>query len=229
MTARHTSEIAVVLIDPDPIARTGLAGLLDADPRFTLLRAGRAAHEVQLDRLRPDLICCDPRTNGRLHAKAIAEVTVAAPQARICIISAGIEPRFVLETRGPTVLMFLQKGSEASAHVLDLLEIVVHTGSAFVDGPIVERFHERESDRLALQQPSLCAQKLTPRELEILRLHAYGEQVSEIARRFGKDRRTISTHLVNAEKKLGAKTHAELVRLAAEQGLLSSEPDLSVG
>lgn len=220
MTDRHASGIAVVLIDPDPIARTGLANLVHADPRFTLLRAVRTAQEAQLDRLRPDLICCDPRTNDRLHVQVITEVAAAAPQARICVISAGLDPHFVLETRGPTVLMFLQKGSEAGAHILNLLEVVVQTGGAFVDGPVVERFHERDSDRLVLQQRSLCAEKLTPRELELLGLHAHGEQVGEIARQFHIDHRTVSSHLASARRKLGAGTNTELVRLATEQGLL---------
>lgn len=159
----------------------------------------------------------------------IAEVAAAATRALICIFSTMLNPHFVLEIRRPTVPMFLEKGSETGVHILNLLEVVARTGGAYVDGPIVARFYEREGDQLVLQQPSLCAVRLTRRELEILRLYAHGEQVSEIARRLHKDRRTISTHLDNAGKKLSAKTHAELVRLATEQGLLGTGPDLSAG
>ena len=61
---------------------------------------------------------------------------------------------------------------------------------------------------------------LTPKELEILRLVWRGHTSREIGDRLGKSNRTVELQRLTIKRKLGARTHSHLYRLALEQGLI---------
>jgi DNA-binding NarL/FixJ family response regulator len=220
MTDDEPSPITVVLIDPDDIAREGLARLLDGAPRFTVLRAVRTVRDARLERLRPMLIICDPEADGRLHVECIRELRAAAPLSYICTFTSPLERQLVIDAIGAGARMYLLKGKHSSGDVLGALTFLARTGMIMVDPEIAIRFWE-SGERVVLQRPSPAAMRLTGRELEVLRLYAHDLRVKEIARRFHIDHRTVSAHLASARRKLGAGTNAELVRLATEQGLLA--------
>jgi two-component system response regulator NreC len=67
---------------------------------------------------------------------------------------------------------------------------------------------------------SLAADKLTPREREVLRLIALGHTSVEIAHKLELSPRTIETHRARIHRKLGLATRAELVRYALQHELL---------
>lgn len=64
------------------------------------------------------------------------------------------------------------------------------------------------------------ADKLTPREREVLRLIALGHTSVEIAHKLGLSPRTIETHRARIHRKLGLDTRAELVHYALQHKLL---------
>jgi two-component system response regulator NreC len=64
------------------------------------------------------------------------------------------------------------------------------------------------------------ADKLTPREREVLRLIALGHTSVEIAHKLELSPRTIETHRARIHRKLGLATRAELVRYALQHELL---------
>jgi DNA-binding NarL/FixJ family response regulator len=67
--------------------------------------------------------------------------------------------------------------------------------------------------------PSL-ASKLTPRELEVLRLLANGLGQDEIASDLFISRKTVATHIEHVLQKLGVRTRAQAVALAYREDLL---------
>jgi DNA-binding NarL/FixJ family response regulator len=67
--------------------------------------------------------------------------------------------------------------------------------------------------------PSL-ASKLTPRELEVLRLLANGMGQDEIAQHLFISRKTVATHIEHVLQKLGVRTRAQAVALAYREDLV---------
>jgi DNA-binding NarL/FixJ family response regulator len=67
--------------------------------------------------------------------------------------------------------------------------------------------------------PSL-ASRLTPRELEVLRLLANGIGQEEIARQLFISRKTVATHIEHVLQKLGVRTRAQAVALAYREDLV---------
>jgi DNA-binding NarL/FixJ family response regulator len=68
----------------------------------------------------------------------------------------------------------------------------------------------------------LVASKLTPRELEVLRLLAEGLDPAEIAEQLFISRRTVGTHLENIMRKLGVRSRAQAVALAYREELVKT-------
>ena len=62
--------------------------------------------------------------------------------------------------------------------------------------------------------------RLTPREIEIVRLTSEGLTAQEIAERLARSRRTVEAHRWNISKKLGIGDRASLVRWAIRRGLI---------
>ena len=77
--------------------------------------------------------------------------------------------------------------------------------------------------RLVRHTPSLApslASRLTPREMEVLRLLANGMGQDEIARQLFISRKTVATHIEHVLQKLGVRTRAQAVALAYREDLL---------
>lgn len=223
MPSTQPSPTTIVLIDPDDIGREGVAKWITDDKRFALLRAARNVAEAQLDRLRPALVCCDPRGRASLDHAVIEAISVVVPNACICIYTTETEPSFVLEVGQKHLGLYLLKGSVGATDLLTMLDLAVRTGVVIIDPDIAARFRDRRQSRLVLQQIGPEAEKLSQRESQVLQLYGSELRVDEIARRLTIDHRTVSTHLRNARDKLGAGTNAELIRLATEQGLLGPQ------
>lgn len=62
--------------------------------------------------------------------------------------------------------------------------------------------------------------RVSPREVQILRLISKGRTTAEIASALGITQRTVKWHVANIFRKLGVRTRAEAVAVAARRGLL---------
>ena len=77
--------------------------------------------------------------------------------------------------------------------------------------------------QLADLRHALTSDKLTGREVEVLRLIALGHTSVEVARILQISSRTVESHRARVHAKLGLSTRAELVRYALRRGLLGTE------
>ena len=64
-----------------------------------------------------------------------------------------------------------------------------------------------------------ASDRLSPRELEVLRLVAAGESNSQIARRLGLSTHTVERHVANLYRKIGARGRADATAYALRNGL----------
>jgi DNA-binding NarL/FixJ family response regulator len=69
-------------------------------------------------------------------------------------------------------------------------------------------------------RPARPAKALTPREIDVLRLLARGHTNAEMSSMLGMSLRTVEAHRARMLRKLRFETRAELVRYAADLGLL---------
>lgn len=68
------------------------------------------------------------------------------------------------------------------------------------------------------------AEKLTPREAEVLRLLAWGYTRKDIADRLGIGARTVEFHQTSGMRRLGVETRRELMAFAVSEGWMVTPP-----
>ncbi|WMJ69892.1 response regulator transcription factor [Stenotrophomonas sp. 24(2023)] len=109
------------------------------------------------------------------------------------------------------VRAIVDKGGDPRT-LLDAIE-KVRAGVVFIDGRLVERLSPSgHRDRLA---------SLSPKELEVLRLYAAGDSITDIATRLSRTVSTISRQRLSAMRRLGVHNEAELFACLLGEGLVN--------
>jgi DNA-binding NarL/FixJ family response regulator len=207
--------IRVLIADDHGIVRSGLRMLLDRQPDIEVVAEAEdgvgalalAQHE------RPDVAVLDismPRMTG---LQAATEVRSHCPDTRVLLLSMHDEERY----------FFAGLEAGAAAYVLkraadtDLIDAVrtVADGRTFLSGSAqralmsewLEGAHEPED-------------RLTPRELEVVKLVAEAYTNRQIAETLGLAEKTVESHRANVLSKLEMRDRVELVRYAIRRGLV---------
>lgn len=204
--------IRVVLVDDHPVVRAGVRALVDAQDDLDVV--GEAADSAQ----------------------AVAVVGETRPDVVLMDLSLGDGPggaettRLVREMPSPPhVLVLTTYDTEA-----DVLEAVDAGAAGYLlkDAPPDELFRAirgtaRGETVLApsvatrlLQRAASPTPKVSPREVEILRLLARGLGNKEMARELLVSEATVKSHLSHIYTKLGVDTRAGAVATAIERRIL---------
>ena len=93
-------------------------------------------------------------------------------------------------------------------------------GEQYIDpalaGSVISSYVGRQPKKQKTERLDL----MTPRELEVMTLLAYGHTNAEIAEKLCISERTVESHRTNIMTKLEFKSRAELVRFAIDNGML---------
>jgi len=214
--------IRVLLVDDQPLLRTGFRMVLGSEPDLTVVgEAGDGVEAMDLARrLLPDVVLMDirmPRMDGVAATKAIVD---AGLPVRVLILTTFELDEYVVGALRAGASGFLSKDVPAE----DLVEAIrtVALGEAVVSPRILRRLLDKFADRLpdpnAAPPPALDA--LTDREQEVLVHIARGYSNAEIARELFVSETTVKTHVGHVLTKLGLRDRVQAVVLAYESGLI---------
>ncbi|WP_219466570.1 response regulator [Nonomuraea rhizosphaerae] len=220
--------IRVLLVDDQPLLRTGFRLILEAEPDITVVGQagdGKDAQE-QTRALLPDVVLMDIRMPGVDGIEATRRIVrEAAPTAhvpKVLVLTTFDLDEYIVEALRSGASGFLLKDVPPDELVQAIR--VVAAGDAIV-APSVTR---RLLDRFATRLPSAYEQatparldRLTERELEVLRLIAKGMSNAEIAAKLVVSETTVKTHVGNVLTKLGLRDRVQAVVLAYETGLIT--------
>ena len=213
--------IRVLLVDDQPLLRTGFRMILDAAPDLTVV--GEAADGLeaieQADRLRPDVVVMDirmPRLDGVEATRRLGD------DAKVLILTTFELDEYVVEALRAGASGFLLKDAPAEK-LVDAIRVVA-AGEAVVAPSVTRRLLDRFARSLppaaddGHEQPELPA--LTAREREVLVLMARGLSNAEIAGELVVGETTVKTHVGRVLSKLGARDRVQAVVQAYESGLV---------
>jgi two-component system, NarL family, response regulator NreC len=215
--------IRVLVVDDHALVRSGLRRVLDVDPGIVVEdEVGSAEQAVRMARLdKPDVVLLDIAMPGRSGLEVLAEISRAAPEAAILVLSMHDDSAYVREAFVQGASGYLLKEAAGEELLTAVREVAagrryLHPllGARLVSG---ETDTEREAARLAAAIP------LSGREQEVLRLLAAGHTNPQIAKTLFISVRTAETHRAHIMKKLRLTTRAELVHYALQHGLLTEE------
>jgi two-component system invasion response regulator UvrY len=203
----------VLIVDDHPIVASGCRALFAGDEDITILEASDAEiGERVFIAKRPDVCVLDinlPTVSGFELARRILARTEAA---RIIMFSMNDDPIFAARAIEIGAKGYVSKSGDP----YDLVEAIREVGKGGVYlSPAIAR-------SIAFAGPAVAQSplsKLTPRELEILRLLSVGKSLSEIAWLVHSSYKTIANTSSIIRQKLGLRSSSELVRFAIESRL----------
>ncbi|GAA0895693.1 response regulator transcription factor [Pseudonocardia zijingensis] len=220
--------IKVIVADDQPLVRSGLAMLLDAEPDVDIVgEAGDGAEAVdQARRLRPDVVIMDVRMPVMDGVEATRRITAdgfagdADRPVKVLILTTYHVDRTVHEALRAGASGFLLKDS-APADLIAATRAVA-AGDAWLQ-PAVARdllaeFAARPDQDTAA--PETVA-RLTPRETEVLVHIARGMTNAEIAEHLHVSEVTVKTHVGRIFMKLDLRDRVHAVITAYESGLVT--------
>ncbi|MGA3058561.1 MAG: response regulator transcription factor [Candidatus Limnocylindrales bacterium] len=214
----------VVLVDDQPLLRTGFRMILSAEPDLLVVgEAGDGASAVELARrLRPDVVLMDirmPGMDGIQATRALAGPGVEDPIKVLMLTTFGLD-EYVVESLRAGASGFLLKDAPAE----DLVEAirVIAAGEALLAPSVTRRLLDRVASRLppAHDDTIPALSELTERELEVLKLVARGLSNAEIAEKLVVSETTVKTHVSRILGKLDLRDRVQVVILAYETGLI---------
>jgi two-component system invasion response regulator UvrY len=203
----------VLIVDDHPIVASGCRALFSGDEDVVILDAPDAeAGERVFIAEQPDVCVVDinlPTVSGFELARRLLARTEAA---RIIMFSMNDDPVFAARAIEIGAKGYVSKSGDPC----DLVEAIreVADGRVYLPAEIARR--------IAFAGPAVAQNplsKLTPREVEILRLLSIGKSLSEIAWLVQASYKTIANTSSIIRQKLGLRSASELVRFAIESRL----------
>jgi len=221
-TEKNTrTPIRVFLVDDHGLVRAGWRSLLDAEHNITVIgEAGDGLTAVEAARrISPDVVLLDVAMPGMNGIDACREIVRTCPATRVVILSMHGEPRFVREAFRAGAMGYVLKDSQLEELPRSIRK--VHDGQRYaspeVAGVLVDSLR---TDGDAPPGATGLA-SLTPRQTEVLRLVAEGNNTLEVADLLAISGKTVDTHRRNVMAILGLFSVADLTRFAVREGLVS--------
>ncbi|MDR3033046.1 MAG: response regulator transcription factor [Kitasatospora sp.] len=212
--------IRVLLVDDQPLIRTGLRVLIADTPDLEVVgEAGDGAAAVELAaRLRPDVAVMDLRMPGLDGIEATRRITADPGCAtHVLVLTTFDEDAHVFGALHAGASGFLVKDSRVE-DVLDGIRTVA-TGDALLAPGVTRRLISAYTG--ASPSPRAALPGVTEREREVLTLVGQGLSNAEIAARLTISAATAKAHVARLFTRLDARDRVHLVILAYRAGLVT--------
>jgi DNA-binding NarL/FixJ family response regulator len=213
--------LGVVLVDPLPVVRAGLALLIDDRPDMEVLAEAGTGQEgleaiARVRRTRV-VVLVGLGLYGELDAYGlIRAVRERFPSHALLGMGANADPAMISRALFVGADGFVDKNSVPMAFLQALRSAA--EGEMVLAGPAPSSVGEIAQ---AIERRRDIDSRLTEREREVLSVAAEGLTARQIADRLGVRERTVTTHLARIYGKLGVGTRLAAIRLAARSGLVS--------
>src|SRR3954452_690800 len=215
---RVAESIRVMLVDDHAVVREGLRTFLELQDWIEVVGEAEDGRQAiaEAERLNPDVILMDlvmPVMDG---VGAMRELRQKLPDARVIVLTSFAQDDRLLPAIQAGAAGYLLKNVQPK----ELARAVraAHAGEALLDPVVAARLVE------AIAQPSQHAEpdaeRLTPREREVLELIGGGLSNKRIALELGLSEKTVKAHVGHLLAKLGVADRTQAALYAVRVGLV---------
>jgi DNA-binding NarL/FixJ family response regulator len=212
-TQATPAKIRVCINDDQTLFREAVSRMLAAQPAFEVVGEGRDGEEAvrQAVKLRPDVILMDigmPVVDG---LEATRQLKAALPGVRVVALTVHASEEVFRRAMAAGVDSFVLK----DAKLEDLIATIrlTYAGNRLFNGTLLKSFVERRRE-------ATPSDRLTPREMQVLRLVAGGLTNRVLASTLHMSEKTARNHISNIYTKLGVAGRAQAVLWALRNGLV---------
>ncbi len=211
--------ITVAIADDQPLVRSGLRMILEGEPDVVV--TGEAADGAEAVALvaatRPDVLLLDVQMPGVDGLDAMARLAAAGTTTRVLMLTTFDLDEYVYRAMRAGASGFLLKDMPGEDIVVAVRQ-AAHGADALLAPALTRRLVDRfTSDRPRTDAPAL--DRLTAREIDVLRLIARGMSNAEIAAELFIGETTVKTHVARVLMKLGLRDRVQAVVVAYETGV----------
>lgn len=213
--------IRVLLVDDHTLFRSGIKALLSRDPSFEVIgEAGDGLEGVKRAvSLKPDVVLMDLHMPGLSGREAVQLILEDCPQTRVVMLTVSENAQDLMDTLRAGALGYLLKNIDAD-FLLNAVRRAAE-GEAVMSAQMTAKLMASVRKGEAVTRSASEADKLTPREREILAYLARGASNKEIARGLELAESTVKIHIQNILKKLGVTSRVQAAIYAVENDLAS--------
>jgi DNA-binding NarL/FixJ family response regulator len=220
--AADTARVINVLIaDDHPVVRSGLAGMLAAEPDLNVLGEAENGEQAvaMAAALRPDVVLMDLRMPGTDGAAATARLSREQPDVRVLILTTYDTDTDILRAVEAGAIGYLLKDASRS-ELADAVRAAARGETVLAPAAAASlrsRVRTQVGGSAPVRPPSPA---LTAREVQVLELVAEGRTNAEVGKALYIGEATVKTHLLRVFGKLGVDDRTAAVTAAMRLGLL---------
>jgi DNA-binding NarL/FixJ family response regulator len=217
---RKNSMVRLLVVDDHDLFRAGLASLLSAEAGIEVIgQASGGKMGVRLAaELRPDVILMDVRMPDISGPDATRLILERQPDVKVLALTVSADDADVSSVLRAGAVGFLSKDTP-----IDSLAVAVFaaaSGAAWLSPRAAEVVLGRiRTAAPAPPQESSSLERLSEREIDVLRLIANGMENAEIAEALSISPRTAKNHVSNILAKLGLPSRVQAAVYAVRQGV----------
>lgn len=215
-------KIKILIVDDHALVRDGLCAMLSGLPEFSVVGEASSGNEAinKTQTYDPDIILMDimmPVMNGIEATQLIKE---DHPNVKVIFLSMEVTEAFISEAVKVGASGYLLKDSRKNV-LLEAIKKVADGGKYFsnsISELVFEKFYENS---LKGKKTTLSNNKISKREIEVLKLIASGMSNKDIADKLFISGRTVDAHRNHIMQKLDIHSTADLVKYAIKNELIT--------
>jgi DNA-binding NarL/FixJ family response regulator len=207
------SPTRILIVDDHPVVVSGCRSLFASDASIRIDEAGdaRSGHRAFVQK-RPDVTVIDIKLPDLSGFELMRRIRKDDPDAKIIMFSMNDDPAFVVRAVEMGAQGYISKGDDPRLFIKAVRKVAA--GEKFISPHLAKAV--AFSGAAIKANPSA---QMNPRELEILRLLGRGDKIVEVADALGISYKTVANTTSLLKRKLGAKNHSDLVRIAVEMSI----------
>ncbi|EPR66015.1 response regulator [Cyclobacterium qasimii] len=205
----------IAIVDDHQLFRDGIHSLLSKQDNFEVVISsenGKDFFKKLKKGILPELLLLDltmPEMNG---FEVLLKLKKKYPRIKAIAISMHDDGNYIMQSIRGGAYGYLLKNADEEELLLAIDTVL--KGNKYFNQEISQRMIN------IMSLEGVSPKKLSPKEMEILKLIADGQTTKEIAQKLFISTRTVETHRNNMMKKLEVKNTPELINKAAQLSLL---------
>lgn len=222
MSDQPPAAIRVLLVDDEPMVRSGLAAIIGTTDDVVVIGEAADGDEAmaRIEADSPDVVLLDIRMPGEDGVSVTRRIVNLDNPPAVLILTTWDSDAVTLQAIGAGAAGFLLK-TDAGLDILDGIRAVAAGRGALSQSPVQAVLSAAaRSDTMARSDARDAVRALSPREREAIIALSGPGNLDDVAARMFVAKSTLKSHMESAQRKLGVSSRHELAVIAARAGLI---------